>query len=497
MNEHAARSAQESSERIQKYPSFDEFNGMVWLNNLREIRELSRNHNAHADTAFLPTQTDSVAAVQKSIHAGYTLARIAHVRHTDEGVFGEVWHMSRAGWICQKNPLPTAQTQEQFFSYYQQDNLKEASIEQMLTPEQQAELEVTGFVATDMPVTDEMKNDFVVDIIKSQQESYQTLGVSRPRLADDLYIDEESTIEAVGAEAAEVLEAFSTDWIVLVTEPISLMRRIGADSYVVGVNLTSLSSESGPQMQMRYIYKNGDDLMAITDEPRGIRELFDKDSFDKRFDAWVAQEEFVPVRPHEAEYVSEYAQACTHVASLFEDASTTIDTHLPRELPYAIEGTRHSFVSLASVAAKQIGTDQPTYFQSVRMHMGATTYSQHMYMGMYRTDTGVVDDLQWYYNRQTGVVNVMCGSVADCDPKELAAQYRRGAARIAGVSKQTMIGVYESPYGDDIDFYTEDNAARTSWTFHPALEYDAAFAFINEWREATPVHPSKRRNGKK
>ncbi len=479
-------------------PTLEQFDGMMWLNKLRDVRELRDHRQLTRKEGSGVRPHDAVVALQENLCPSHALARIARVTRDAGKQYGEVWHMTAAGWICQKHAVSGSREKDQFLDYYLEQDVTDAPIEALLDEGQMAELEHTGFVATGIPVSEDDKNTFVHGLIINMQRNYRALDMDEPleRIVEELSLEHQEPAETVSDHTDELLDTFGTHWLVLATEPVASIRRTPEET-IVGVNSTVISADDEPLLRMRYYRHDGVSLSVLVDEKRPVQDVFDREATDVRMRAWHGTDTFRPVRAHEAAYLAEYMHGCTNVASLLTDMQEAADSRLPDarscNLGKMMPGALHdAVVRTVALTPKQIDAGAPSYMQMVSSDTGDRIDTRHVYMGYYDPQTNLVNDMQLSYHGRTGTVHVVTSTVSGMSAAEVARIYRDTSKPHRTATADTIRDVFRTPYGAQEPFYTDENNGRESRVFHALNGYDEALQFVAQWGAVTPTHASKR-----
>lgn len=495
---HTPIDSAEAAELGVAIPTLEQFDGMMWLNKLCDVRRLRENRQQAREAEVQVQSYDAVVALQENLCPSHALARIARVTRDAGKQYGEVWHMTAAGWICQKHEVSGSRERDQFLDYYLENDVTDAPIEVLLDDGQMAELEHTGFVATGIPVSEDDKNTFVRGLVTNMQRNYRTLDMDEPleRIVEELSLEHQQPTETVADHTDELLDTFGTHWLVLATEPVASIRRTPEET-IVGVNSTVISADEEPLLRMRYYRHDGASLSVLVDEKRPVQDVFDREATDARIRSWQGADAFRPVRAHEAAYLAEYMHGCTNVTSLLTDMQEAADSRLPdarsfnlgKMMPGALHDT---VVRTVALTPKQIDVSTPSYMQMVSSDTGDRIDTRHVYMGYYDPHTNLVNDMQLSYHGRTGTVHVLSSTVSGMSAAEVARIYRDTSKPHRTATAGTIRDVFRNPYGAGEPFYTDENGGRESRIFHALNGYDKALQFVAQWGAVTPPHASKR-----
>ena len=489
----------EHTEHAVATPSLEQFDAMTWLSKLSDVRRLRESRIVKQEEVVDPPLYDSVAALQENMCPSHALARVARVTRDAGKQYGEVWHLCAPGWICQKHEFSSDREKDQFLDYYLEHDVSDAPIAELLDESQLAELEHTGFVATGKAISTDEKNAFARELVANMQHNFRALGIDEPleRVAEELSLEGQQPEETVSLHLDELLDTFTTNWMVLATEPVTSIRRTPTET-IVGVNATVIPPHEQPMLQMRYYRHDGTSLSVFTDEKRPAQEIFDREAADARIRLWQdADERFRPARAQEAAFLAEYLHTCTHVASLLGDMQEAADTRLPdaksfslgKMMPGALHETK---VRTVALTPKQIDAQAPSYMQMVCSDTGDHIDARHVYMGYYEPETNTVYDMQLSYHSRTGTVQVAHSVVSGTTAADVARVYRDTSKPHRTATADTIRDVFRTPYGEQEAFFTEANDGRQSRILSAHTEYPSVLAFIERWSALTPPHASKR-----
>jgi hypothetical protein len=129
----------------------------------------------------------------------------------------------------------------------------------------------------------------------------------------------------------------------------------------------------------------------------------------------------------------------------------------------------------------------------MEMTIGDTTWMKWSYLGLYSTDDQKIRDLMLQYDRQSGVVGVVCGTISDMSKDEARALFEKNAKRFLRATTKTLPDIYAVPLGEDTDVYSSTHPARDQWWFHAANAYPALLGMIEEWKVVNHAAHQKKR----